>query len=87
MYDYDRRRTAAEPRLEQVLDRPAKADEALGEAYRALVSFKQGMDSMEEIPSYLHALYAQVNKALNEVAETRKHTAQLRFMVTKLPRR
>jgi hypothetical protein len=85
MYDYDRRR-AAEPRLEHVLDRPAKADEALGEAYRALISFKQGLDSMAEIPSQLRGLYSQVNKAVGEVAEARQHTYQLREMTKHLPR-
>jgi hypothetical protein len=82
--DYDRRRAAA-PRFEQVLHRPAEADEALGKAYVALISFKQGMDSMEEIPSQLHPYYDQVMKAMNEVGEARKHTAQLRGMVQRLP--
>jgi hypothetical protein len=78
--DYDRRRAAA-PRFEEVVHRPAEADESLGKAYLALVSFKQGIDSMEEIPKQLHALYEQVGKAMNEVAEARKHTYQLRMMM------
>ncbi len=83
-YSYDRR--ASEPRLEQVLDRPAQADEALGAAYRALVTFKQGIDSMHEVPSNLKPLYAQVMKAVDEVVDARKHTYQLRMMVHHLPR-
>jgi hypothetical protein len=86
MYDYQRQRRAAEPRLEQVLHKPAEADEALWKAYLALVSFKQGIDSMHEIPQQFHAIYNQVGKTMDEVAEARKHTYQLRHMVLKLPR-
>lgn len=84
--DYDRRRQAALPRLEQVLHKPADADNALAQAYLSLTSFKLGMDSMEEIPQQLHGLYAAVNKAINEVAEAKKHTYQLREMTKRLPR-
>jgi hypothetical protein len=84
--DYDRRRQAAAPRLEQVLHRPAEADEALAKAYQALISFKQGFDTMEEIPKQLHGIYSQVMKAMDEVGEARKHTYQLREMTKRLPR-
>jgi hypothetical protein len=80
--DYDRRQ-AAIPRMDQVLHKPAEADEALGEAFVTLVSFKQSMDEMEEIPPYLHGIYDQVMKAMSAVGSARQHTAQLRFMVQK----
>jgi hypothetical protein len=76
--NYDRR--AALPRLDSVLAKPAEADEALGKAYLALVSFKLGFDQMEEIPKALHPLYDQVGKAISAVAEARKDTYQLREM-------
>lgn len=85
MSTYDRR-TAAVPRLDAQLHRPAEADEALGKAYLALVSFKQSFDEMEEIPGHLKGLYAETTKAMNEVAEARKHTYQLREMTKRLPR-
>ncbi len=84
--NYDRRRQAALPRLDQVLHRPAEADEAMGQAYRALISFKSGFDSMEEIPSNLHGLYGDVMKAMDAVVSARKHTAQVREMTKRLPR-
>jgi hypothetical protein len=73
-------------RFEQQVGKPAEADEALGQAYVKLVSFKQGLDAMEEIPAHLKPLYSQVMKAMDEVGEARKHTYQLRMMVQKISR-
>lgn len=82
-YRYDRRASVLFP---TVMHKPAEADEGLAKAYLSLVSFKQGLDSMEEVPSNLRALYAQVMKAMDEVTEARKHTYQLRMMMQRLPR-
>jgi hypothetical protein len=84
--DYDRRRKQADVRLEQVLHKPAEADEALAKAYQALISFKQGFDSMHEIPKDFHGIYQQVMKAMDEVGAARKHTYQLREMAKRMPR-
>jgi len=70
--------------LRQMLHKPAEADDALGQAYLKLVSFKQGIDAMHEIPAYLKPYYTQVMKAMSEVGEARKQTTQLRGMVRKL---
>lgn len=80
--DYNRQ--AAVPRFEAILAKPAQADEALGQAYLALVSFKMGMDQMEEIPPHIQPLYDQVGRAISEVAEARKHTNQLREMTRRV---
>jgi hypothetical protein len=68
----------------QQIHKPAEADEALGQAYLKLVSFKQGIDAMEEIPTYLKPYYRQVLKAIDAVVDARKETTQLRGMVRKL---
>jgi len=64
----------------------AEADEALGDAYRKLVSMKQEMDAFEEIPSYLMPFYKTVMKAMGEVGDARKQTTQVRGMVRRLAR-
>lgn len=68
----------------QQIHKPAEADEVLGQAYLKLVSFKQGIDAMEEIPTYLKPYYRQVLKAIDAVVDARKETTQLRGMVRKL---
>lgn len=77
--DYDRR-TAGMP-----LHKPAEADEKLGEAYRGLHSFKFAFDQMEEIPANLQPIYNQIMKASDAIVEARRHTAQLREMVKRMP--
>ena len=71
-------------RFEEQIAKPAEADDALHQAYVKLVSFKQGLDAMEEIPRYLQPVYSEVMKAMNEVGEAQKHTYQLRMMVQRL---
>lgn len=66
---------------------PAQADEALAEAYRALMSFKGALDQMQEIPSDLQPYYRQIMKAADAVVGARKESYQLREMVKRLARR
>ena len=61
----------------------AQADEALGEAYRALIDLKLGFDSWYEIPSSAHPLYQQIMKAMEAVSTARQVTAQVRAMVAR----
>jgi len=61
----------------------AKADEALGEAYRSLIDLKLGFDSWEEIPQSAHPLYQQIMKAVDAVVTARQTTTQVRGMVAK----
>lgn len=61
----------------------AKADEALGEAYRALIDLKLGFDSWEEIPQSAYPLYQQIMKAVDAVVTARQTTTQVRGMVAK----
>lgn len=84
--DYDRRvRTAAnDPKF--LAAKPAQVDEALGEAYRTLVSFKMGMDQMEEIPKDLQPIYDQAGKAISVLVAARQETYQLRMMVRRAVR-
>jgi len=82
--NYDRR--AALPRLHEVLAKPAQADEALGQAYLALVSFKLGFDSMEEIPKHLLPLYQATMKAMDAVGTARHETTQVREQTRRLAR-
>ena len=87
MYDYDRRsRLAYVPRLEQNLHKPSEADEALSKAYLAIVSFKQSLDEMQEIPPNLKGLYQVAMKAMGDIGEARQATNQLREMTRRLPR-
>lgn len=85
MSDYSYDRTAG-VQFSEVLAKPAAADEAVGEAYRALVNFKLGLDSMHEIPSHLKAVYGQVGQAIDIATKLRAETHQLREMVKRLPR-
>lgn len=59
---------------------PAQADEALGESYRKLLSFKAMFDDMEEIPNSLEKVYNQIGKALDLVGKARQETTQLKEM-------
>jgi hypothetical protein len=61
----------------------AKADEALGEAYRALIDLKLGFDSWEEIPQSAHPLYQQIMKAVDAVVTARQSTTQVRGMIAR----
>lgn len=61
----------------------AKADEALGEAYRSLIDLKLGFDSWDEIPSSAHPLYQQIMKAVDAVVTARQVTTQVRAMVAR----
>lgn len=80
----DPRWKTARVRFEEQIHKAAEADEALAQAYVKLVSFKQGLDEMEEIPRFLKPLYSEVMKAMDAVGEARKPTYQLRMMVSKL---
>ena len=85
MYSYDRRssvKTAVD--LRTVLDRPAKADDALALAYQSLVAFKQGLDSLDELPNGLDRVYKTVMDAVNSVGEARKDTYDLRLMTRRI---
>lgn len=81
-YDYDHSKTAANSFPSHL---PAKADDAVGEAFRALMSFKFAMDQMEEIPKDLLPYYNQAMKAADGLAEAKKATYQLRMMARRLP--
>ena len=70
--------------LRRMLHKPAEADDAMGQAFVKLVSFKQGIDAMHEIPDYLMPYYKQVMKAMDAVGKARQETTQLRGMVRKL---
>jgi hypothetical protein len=63
------------------LHEAAKADEAMGEAYRSLVDLKLGFDSWEEIPQSARKLYDLIGKAISAVGNVRKETYQIRMMV------
>lgn len=86
MHDYDRRVLAYIPPLGQQLHKPAVADRALGEAYLAVVSFKQSIDEMEEIPPNIRGVYDQAMHAMSAIATARQSTNQLREMTRRLPR-
>jgi len=66
---------------------PAQADEALGDAYRKLLTFKGMFDQMEEIPNTFDSLYKQVGKALDAVGKARQETTQLKEMSRRLAQR
>lgn len=80
---YDRRgfygstKTSANPPLELA----AKADEAVGQAYRDLVSLKLGFDSWEELPESAAPLYRWLGKAISSLVEARQMTTNVREMV------
>jgi len=83
-HDYDRTTTAG-VNFNQMVGKPAEADEALTKAYQALVNFKLGMDAMHEIPATLKPYYQQVMKAMDVVIKAQKESYQLRMMMRKLP--
>ena len=62
------------------LHKPAEADEALGQAYNALISFKSGFDRMEEIPRDYLPIYNEISKAVDKVVAARQATTQVRMM-------
>ena len=74
-------------RFDNMVGNPAKADEALGDAYRALIDFKLGLDAMEEIPGFLLPYYKQVMLTIGKVIPAQQEAYQLRMMMTKLPHR
>ena len=82
-YSYDRSKTADS----LPLHKPAEADEALGQAYNSLVSFKMAIDRMEEIPKDLHGIYDEIGKAISKVADARKHTTQVRMLARRMGQR
>lgn len=59
----------------------AKADDAVGDAYRRLSSLKSGFDGMSEIPPQFAQLYTELGKAISVLAATRQSTNQVREMV------
>jgi len=61
----------------------AKADDALGEAYRSLINLKLGFDSWHEIPSSAHPLYQQIMNAVDAVVTARQVTTQVRAIVAR----
>jgi hypothetical protein len=61
----------------------AKADEALGEAYRSLIDLKLGFDSWNEIPQSAMPLYREIMKAVDSVVTARQTTTQVRAMVAR----
>ena len=72
--------------LNQVLDRPAIADRMTHDATAAIAAFKQGFDSMEEIPSELMPYYKQAMKALALLGRAGEETYQLRMMARRIPK-
>ena len=70
--------------LSQVLNAPANADKLTHDAYAAIVMFKLGFDSMEEIPSKLIPYYKQALKVMDLVEKAGKETYQLRMMVRRI---
>lgn len=66
---------------------PAQADDALGDAYRKLLTFKNMFDQMEEIPNSFGKLYSQIGKSLDLVGKARQETTQLRELAKRAARR
>jgi hypothetical protein len=54
------------------------ADDAVGQAYRAIHDLKADLDDMEEIPAHLKKIYAAIMAASKAVGDARKDTNQLR---------
>ena len=69
------------------LHEAAKADEALGKAYRSLVSLKMGWDSWEEIPPRARKLYDETTSTMHAIGKLRDRTYQLRKDIEKYSRR
>lgn len=70
-------KTSAEPPLHLA----AEADEAVGQAYRDLVSLKLGFDTWEEIPETVQPLYRWIGKAIASLVEARQMTTNVREIV------
>lgn len=64
----------------------AEADEAVGDAYRKLVTIKQEIDRFEEIPEDFMPLYNTLMKGMSALAEARKSTTNAREMTKRLAR-
>ena len=75
---------AARTDFGQVLYKPAEADKHMAEAYTALAAFKDGLDTMEEIPADLMPYYKQVMKAQDAVARAKQEVYQLREMAKRI---
>jgi hypothetical protein len=58
----------------------SNADEAVGQAYRAIHDLKADLDDMEEIPTQLKKIYAAIMAASKAVGDARRDTNQLREM-------
>lgn len=69
------------PRFRASLHKPQIADDALANAYLALVTFKESLDLMEELPGEVRKLYTQTMKAIDAIAEASGETHQLREML------
>jgi hypothetical protein len=59
------------------------ADEALGEAYRAIIDLKLGFDSWNEIPQSAMPLYREISKAVDAIVGARRYSYQVRAMVAR----
>lgn len=70
------------PRFRASLHKPQVADDALANAYLALVTFKESLDLMEELPdAELRKLYKQTMKTIDAVTGASQETHQLRSML------
>lgn len=77
-------RTAGRTADSLPIHKAAEADEALGTAFRSLLSLKLGFDRMEEIPKDYHAIYAEIGKALDGIGEARRYTTQVRMLARRM---
>ena len=68
------------------LHEAAKADEALGKAYRSLIALKMGWDSWEEIPPSARKLYDETVSTMHAIGKLRDRTYQLRMDIKKYAR-
>lgn len=82
MSTYSYARTAG-VRFEDVYHNALTTPTKLSESYRALHSFKAGLDAMEEIPADLMPLYQQVMKALDKLVKAQDEAHQLAEMTRK----
>lgn len=64
----------------------AKADDAVGDAYRGLVGIKQAIDQMDDPPDEVKKLYREVLRAINATSQARQHTTQVREQMKRLTR-
>jgi len=63
-----------------------KADDAVGDAYRALVGIKQAIDQMDEPPAEFRKLYQELLRAINVTSQARQRTTQVREQIKRLTR-